>query len=688
MKSAFEKRRERIGLLTVALTGLFGLAAVRIVGLVVFDGPRLDSLARSEHTERLELGAVRGPIVDANGEPLALSALTQSVYARPRLLAASMTRQARARLAAALGLREAQLGERLRTRSPFVFLARHVESAHARAALALGLSGIGAVNEYKRFYPEGNLAAGVVGMAGMDGQGLSGMELQYDRLIRGAPVALDLDHDALGRLIVDNPLDLRQPVPGDRIELTIDDRIQALAESALADEIQKSNAAGGSVIAVDPFSGAIRALANLNARSDPVHSRLHDAAIQDAYEPGSTMKALLVSIALADGAIGAGEKIYCENGRYVVGRRTIHDDGRHEWLDLGGIIEVSSNIGAAKIALRLGAERYYRGLRAFGIGEPTGIDLPGAAAGLLRPPGTWREIDLATHGFGQGIAVTPLQLAMAYAAIANGGLLMRPYVVRAIYDASGRPVLIRSPQIRRRVVTPEVAHQVAMLLRGVVEGSDGTGRLARVDGFAVAGKTGTAQMVNPVTRSYFQNRLVASFIGFLPASDPRLLILVVLRNVGHGHFGGLVAAPVFSTVASGAIRALGIVAPQETPSYETASFVPFDGLKSLFSSKADANTDEATPAAATAAAPGVTPDFRGLSLRRALLLARSRALVVKVRGSGFVRAQEPPAGASARDSLVSLTLGAPPAVKGSDARRTERRLASNRAAVGRRRLLQ
>lgn len=666
MNLAFQKRRTRIGMLTLLLAALFLIAIARLVILVAFDGPRLNSMATSEHTGEVQLAAVRGPILDRNGEPLALSAETSSIYARPRELFAASTAEERAQLAATLGISPAELNSRLHHPAPFVWLARHLPPERAQQAEAAGLEGVGDLTEYKRFYPESNLAASVVGMAGLDGQGLSGVELAYDRLIRGEPLKLRVYHDALGHPILDSPLALRNAEPGARVELTIDAGIQSLAESRLAEQVASSGARAGSAIVLDPWSGEVLAMANVNAGGADLHDRLHNAAIQDAFEPGSTMKGLLGSIALQDGTIDTSRRIWCEDGRFHFGRFTIHDDSPHQWLALPDIIEVSSNIGAAKIALSLGADRYYRGLRAFGIGSRTGMDLPGEADGLLRRESTWREIDLANHGFGQGIAVTPMQLAIAYSAIANGGLVMRPYVVKAVYSPAGAPILVHTPQVMRRALTPAIAHQMNLLLRNVVNGAEGTARRAKVDGFIVAGKTGTAQMVNPATGAYFQNRLVASFVGFLPADDPRLVILVVLYDVGHGHFGGLVAAPVFSAIAAGAVRQLDISAPRP-PGYESASILPLDVLKraeSLVSDDAAASEiadDSALPGSAAAS----LPDFAGLSLRQALALAHQRALNLDVTGSGWVIAQDPPAGAPAGSETVRLTLADDPKIDGA-----------------------
>jgi cell division protein FtsI (penicillin-binding protein 3) len=658
MKTSFKQRRGRIGALTLVLAGLFGFAMIRLVVLVAFDGARLNSLAVNEHSGETKLAAVRGPIVDRNGEPLALSAETRSVYARPHRVLEMSTPEERARLAKILGLRLMELNEKLNTNAPFVWLERRIAPEEALRAEALGIDGIGSLSEYKRFYPGSNLAASVVGLAGMDGQGLSGLELQYDRLARGESVALSFYHDALGHPIFDSPLALKAPEPGAQLELTIDSSIQSLAETELAAEVRDSGAKRGSVIVLDPFSGEVMAMANVGADPDSVHDRLHNPAVQDAFEPGSTMKGILGSIALADHAITLDKQIFCENGRYTIDRRTIHDHSSHGWLNLGGIIEVSSNIGAAKIALTLGSQRYYEGLRAFGIGSRTGIDLPGEAGGQLNKPSGWKEIDLANHGFGQGVAVTPIQLAVAYAAIANGGNIVRPYVVKTARDAEGRALLTHTPDVINRAISPDIAHQMNLLLRNVVMSDGGTAAKARVDGFIVAGKTGTAQMVNPENGTYFQNRHVSSFVGFLPADDPRLLILVVLYDVGHEHFGGLVAAPVFSEIAQGAVRDLNITAPPQP--YDAASVIPLveTGANPAGTTPAAAEVDDYLPVLTGSKLTRATPNFGGLSLRSAIDLARVSKVNVEVHGAGYVVAQEPAAGAPLNHSTIKLTLAA------------------------------
>jgi cell division protein FtsI (penicillin-binding protein 3) len=659
VNETFKQRRLRIGALTLIVAGLFVLAAFRLAVIVLVDGPRLVSLGRSEHSAEMDLAAVRGPIFDRSGKPLALSAETRSIYARPRSLLASSSSLDQARLAEAVGLTAGELHLRLGRAAPFVWLARHLAPARARAVERLGLEGLGVVNEYKRFYPESNLAAAVVGMAGTDGQGLSGVELQYDKLIRGEPLQLHFYHDALGRPILDSPLELTNPEPGARLELTIDSSIQADAENYLAEQVVRSGASRAAAVVLDPFTGEVLALANVGADPAGTSDRLHNTTVQDVFEPGSTMKGLLGAIALEDGVLDTSRTIYCEQGEWQIAGTTIHDDGRYGSLTLGGIIEVSSNIGAAKIALALGRRRFYKGVAAFGLGRKTGIDLPGEAKGLLPPLASWREVELADHGFGQGVAVTPIQLVTAYAAIANGGAVMRPYVVKAAYDVNGQQVLVHTPQALRRAVSPAVAHKMNQLLRGVVNGRDGTAHLAQVADLTVAGKTGTAQMVDPVTGKYYRNRLVASFVGFLPADDPRLVILVVLYDVPRGHFGGLVAAPVFSKIASDAVQLLSVTPAH--PVVEAAGLFPSaSSLPDLIGPSRNSDSGDSLNRAAegegehsalryapldpvdnSSEAGRHVPDFRGLSLRSALALARVHKLALEVSGDGYVMRQEP-----------------------------------------------
>ncbi|HVN90862.1 MAG TPA: penicillin-binding transpeptidase domain-containing protein [Candidatus Binataceae bacterium] len=682
MNGGLKMRRGRIGALTITMGVLFGLVAIRLGFLVLIDGPWLVAKARKEHQGEITLAAVRGSIVDRNGKELALSAKTQSLYAQPAPLIEHSTAAQRARLAAMIGLDADSLEHRLQTKSSFVRLQRNQSDQAARAVDTLGLTGLSHVPEYYRFYPGSGLAAAVVGKAGADGQGLSGVELEYDQLVRGEAAEVHFEHDALGHPILDRPVELQDPRPGDRLQVTIDAAIQTQAENYLADQVKTSGAHAGTAIVLDPFTGEVLAMANATnaATAAADAARLHNSGVQDAFEPGSTLKGLVGAIALDNHVIDTQKQVYVENGQWHFAGKVIHDDTPRAWLNLGSIIEISSNIGAGKIALSLGAKRLDAGLEAFGIGHKTGIDLPGEGNGLLRPASSWLPIELADHGFGQGLAVTPIQLATAYAAIANGGVVMRPYVLQAAYDADGREILRHTPQVLRRAITPETAHTMNVLLRGVVNGHEGTGRLAQVADFTVAGKTGTAQMVNPANGRYYQSRLVSSFVGFVPAGDPRLVILVVLYDVSHGHFGGLFAAPVFSAIASSALQHLEV--QPERPAVETASILPFGGG----SSAPAIDTYEASSQSMPVDAPSTpisgrafTPNFLGMSLRGSLALARAEHLNAEVQGTGYVVAQKPAPGASRKSNII-LKLSQDPIIADQSKRLPEQKPTRRSAA--------
>ena len=323
-----------------------------------------------------------------------------------------------------------------------------------------------------------------------------------------------------------------------------------------------------------------------------------------------------------------GELFFCEHGRFQAGGRTIHDAHPYGWLSFAEVIQFSSNIGATKVGERLGRDRYHRYLRAFGFGNRTGIELPGETPGIMRPVESWSRIDLATLSFGQGVSVTPLQMATAFAAIANGGTLLRPYVVRRIVAPGGEVVLENEPTAVRRVISTRSARTTTELLRRVVEEEGGTGTKARLEEFPVAGKTGTAQKVDPTTGGYSSKR-IGSFAGFVPADEPRAVILVLIDEPSTSSYGGVVAAPVFRAIAAAVLKRLGVEPPAPTVVARAPGAVPA--------------TPRAKPASREAATPAnaETPSFLGLSLREALARAQASGWQVRVTGTGYVAAQEP-----------------------------------------------
>ena len=617
-------------------TVLFALVALRALDLAVLRGPALARLAAMQHHQRIELLPHRGPIVDRSGDPLALSVDVPSIYVRPRELRAAGADARLPALATALHMPPRALRAKLASSQPFVWLKRQALPREAETVARLELRGVYTVTEGRRFYPHGNLAAHVLGFVGVDSQGLEGLEQRYDRVIRGEAQYLEFDRDARGREMFTGGVGAA-PDQGNRLELTLDAAIQEATERELQSGVAAARAVGGAAVVLDPATGEVLALANVptynpNEPGDAADKRWRDRvrnrAITDPYEPGSTFKAVLAAAAIEEHLVTPGELFFCEHGRFQAGGRTIHDAHPYGWLSFAEVIQFSSNIGATKVGERLGRDRYHRYLRAFGFGNRTGIELPGETPGIMRPVESWSRIDLATLSFGQGVSVTPLQMSTAFAAIANGGTLLRPYVVRRIVAPGGEVVLENEPTAVRRVISTRSARTTTELLRRVVEEEGGTGTKARLEEFPVAGKTGTAQKVDPTTGGYSSKR-IGSFAGFVPADEPRAVILVLIDEPSTSSYGGVVAAPVFRAIAAAVLKRLGVEPPAPTVVARAPGAVPA--------------TPRAKPASREAATPAnaETPSFLGLSLREALARAQASGWQVRVTGTGYVAAQEP-----------------------------------------------
>ncbi len=536
----------------------------RLISLHVVQAGALEQIAERQQLGYMILDPSRGRILDRSGRPLAINVESHSVYAAPSRIADPKA-FARA-VAPALRMRPDEVVARLNAGRHFAWLSRKVRPSVAEAVRSLGLDGqIGLLPEPRREYPNGVLAAHIMGFAGIDNQGLAGAELALDASLRGRPGRAIVGRDAIGRPRFETRTIVRRPVDGADALLTVDQVIQHVAERELARALEATRAAWGTVVVMDPGTGEILAMAVAPAFNPNAVDRsgLPDAsnrAISSIYEPGSTFKIILLAAALEAGAVGRQE-VFISNGELkVAGGHTIREarGKRYPRQTLTDILVNSSNVGAAMVASRLGRTRYHELILRFGFGEPTGIDLPGEAAGLVPAPADWLGPGLETIGFGQGISVTPLQLLVAGAALANEGVLVRPHVLRAIRDPSGRALEVTVPAQGRRAVSAEVARSLMEMMEESVR--RGSGTLARVEGYRVAGKTGTAQKPSP-SGGYLPDSYVASFIGLVPAERPRLAILVVLDEPRGQYFGGIVAAPVFQAVASRALWHLRVPPP-------------------------------------------------------------------------------------------------------------------------------
>ncbi|MCP9476291.1 MAG: penicillin-binding protein 2, partial [Nitrospira sp.] len=539
----------------------FGVVLSRLITLQVLQAAELTAKADRQHQTTVSIEGVRGAIVDRHGKVLAMNLEVPSVYGVPTVLD-SPARTAR-ELAPLLHVRREELERKLSRQRGFVWLARKVDPDRRHLVERVSsMEGVGVKMEGRRFYPKGPLLSHVLGFAGMDGEGLEGIERRYEKELRGEKRAIVLQKDARGRAVFPKGLSEEPaPAPGHQLVLTIDEVIQYIAEKELEEAVARSRAKSGTVIVLDPGSGALLALAvsprfNPNAIAGLDPDRWRNRAVADAYEPGSTMKAILAAAAIEEGVMTPTTLVYGEQGRLAVSNTVIHDHEKLGWMSFAQVVQKSSNIGAAKVGMALGEERLYRYLRTFGFGERTEIDLPGETAGLLKNPKEWGKRTAASVSMGQEIGVTPIQMVSAMAAIANGGILMKPYVVSEIRDAHGRVIKRVLPSAKRRVISPETARIVTSILEGVV--TDGTGSKAAIDGFRVAGKTGTAQKIDPRTRAYSTSQFVSSFAGYVPAENPKLAMIVVIDEPSGEAWGGTVAAPVFRRVGEQILKYWGI----------------------------------------------------------------------------------------------------------------------------------
>lgn len=516
------------------------------------------------YRQEIEVQAKRGNIYDRSGAELAVSVDLDSFFVDPLALrnnGLDPVASIRA-LAKVLEVEPEPLIERLNGKRRFIWVKRRVTPAESEAVAALGLlgKGVGARKEPRRYYPNLSTAAHVLGFTDDQGRGVEGLERAFDTRLRGATDKVSAIFDARGGVVFSEELVDGQSAQGHHLTLTIDREIQVIAERELELGVRAAEARAGHVVVMDPMTGEILALANYptfnpNAPGGAEPATRRNRAVTDRFEPGSVVKTFTIASALAARAIGPSQQIDCENGAMRIAGAVIHDTHRHEKLTPSEILVHSSNIGTAKIGAALGRPGLYRGLRQFGFGARTDIELPSETEGVLRHYKGWYEADAATVAFGQGMSATNLQLVTAMSAIANGGKLNKPYIVARVSDVEGKVVEQVAPTVRRQVVSPSVARTVTEMLTAVT-GPEGTGRAAAMEGYLVAGKTGTAQK-SDARGGYANNQWIATFAGFVPAERPRLAISVVIDEPVIEHYGGVVAGPVFRRIAAEALRHMG-----------------------------------------------------------------------------------------------------------------------------------
>ncbi|HSD87659.1 MAG TPA: penicillin-binding transpeptidase domain-containing protein [Kofleriaceae bacterium] len=646
----------------VVTVGLVGVA-MKAWALQVDDGDKYRQLAERQHALRLDIPAPRGEVLDRLGRPLAISADADSVWANPREVR-DVTGTAE-KLAQILGEDAGVLEAKLAGDRRFVWLDRHIAPEVAKAVRDAKLPGIEVAREPRRWYPAKTVAGPVIGRADIDSNGLDGIELSMNDLLKGKRGVIQAIRDARGRRMLANGIDQAEGVPGATVKLSLDQSIQAISEAALADAVTTNKAKSGVAVVLDVETGRVLALASYPTY-DPNSGHMPHGArnkpVTDSFEAGSVMKVFSVAAALEAGVV-TPQSGFSIGSAFKVGPKSITDVHSFPYLTVSEIIKHSSNIGAAKVSLRLGAQKLYEGYKRFGFGARTGIELPGEQVGMLRKGDTWREVELATMSYGYGLTVTPLQIAAALAAIGNHGVYHAPRIVDYVVDGDGT-IIYRGVGEEHRALSQKVADEMLPILASVFDkGPDGgTAKGIDVPGFECGGKTGTAYKYDPATHHYATDRYLASFAGLAPIDHPRLAIVVQVDEPSAGnHYGGTVSAPAFATIASESLRYLGVPgAPLIPTDKEGRPLVmldptgrPLRGPQGNYIPVPQANKPKPapkptpTPVVVTAPqdvdpAPAVSeiPDFTGMGVSRALDEARKHHLEVEMTGTGQVVEQE------------------------------------------------
>lgn len=537
---------------------LLSLLLIRVIYIQVAKAYNLALLAKKQHTAVIELRPKRGTVYDRNFSPLAVSLNLDSVFANPREI--KDKRGASRKLAAAMGLGEQFVYDRVCRDKGFIWLKRKISPAESEKVKALKIKGVEFIKEPKRVYPNNSLASQIVGYAGTDDRGLEGLELKYDEYLKGSPGFRAMLRDARRRPIASFEYEYYPSIDGLDLVLTIDDVIQHIAERELDWAVEKYHPIGACIIVMEPKTGDILAMSSrptfdLNNFRTVNAEKKRNRAVTDMYEPGSIFKIVTASAALEEKIAGLKDRFYCENGAWKhAGGKVLHDHKPHGWLTFRQVIEKSSNIGTVKVGIKLGADNLYEYIKKFGFGEITGIELPGEIPGFIRPPSKWSGTSIYAIPMGQEVAVSPLQMACAMSVIANGGKLMKPRVIQYIQDKHGELIREYPVTVSRQVLSEGTSATMRDILSGVVE--DGTGQLARVEGYDVGGKTGTSQKIENGT--YSHSKFIGSFVGFAPVKNPRVVVVVMLDQPHPLYYGGVVAAPVFSRVVRDTLRYMDI----------------------------------------------------------------------------------------------------------------------------------
>ncbi len=605
------KGKWKFYLATIFITGLFVALGYRSFEIQVLQSDKFSAGAKKQHSRVYKMPPVRGTLYDRNKKPLATSVWATSIYVNPKKVK-DPDKLARA-ISKPLGLSRKKLLKATRSEKPFVWIKRGEDSETAKKIEAMSISGVGFAEEPKRIYPNGSLLGQALGFTNIDLKGVEGLEYGFEKTLAGKPATVRVRTDGRGNRISNILLNAKeQSTKGNDVLLTVDSNIQHITETALEKGLREMKADRGAALLMNPQTGEILAMASYpffdpNRFDEFSQETRKNLPVWMSFEPGSTLKVFLAATLLEEKMGDENTEYDCENGKQRIGSNVIKDvHGGHGILTVSETITYSSNICAWKMGKTLGKKKLHDSLRNFGFGKTVGVDLPGEASGKIQNLRNWGDIELATISFGQGISVTAIQLATALSSIANGGYLMKPYIVKKIVSPEGKVLLEKNPEVLKRVVSYDTASKITTILEQVVE--NGTGKNARISGYRVAGKTGTAQMANPETGTYYKSRYLSSFIGFAPADDPRLALVVIAENPRKHTYGGVVAAPIFKSITEKVLFYMHIP-PREERIEET-----------------------------------VMPDMANKSARAVMKWAEQEEISVRFIGSGYVVSQHPPSG--------------------------------------------
>lgn len=606
--------------------------------------PRLGELKKKQFETLLTIQSRRGAIFDREGRELAVTVASYSLFADPKII--KEPRRLAHRLGKLLGADGRVIYSKIKDRDRrFVWIRRHLSRDQKDTIAQWRERGLGFIEEPRRMYPNNSLLAAGLGFVGSEGQGLEGLELQYEKYLKGKNIRVHLGRDARGRPLLENGNFYDRVPDGYNVHLTIDNQFQYLLERELESAQEQYEADSAVGVVLDARTAEVLALAqtpgfNLNQAKQYSQAIRRSRTATDAFEPGSTLKTFVMAAALRHKIAQPNTLIDCEGGKLQIGKKTIREaDQTHQFgkLTLTEILAYSSNVGTAKLALMVGQEHLHQTLRDFGFGEPTRIDLPGEAGGILHGL-PWNKHLLANISFGHGVSVTPIQVAAAYAAIANGGVWRQPRLVSKIVSEDTNEVADLPAPAERRVLSQDEAATLTLMLTNVTATS-GTGVNARIIGFPVAGKTGTAQKVNLEKGGYFKDAYISSFAGFVPANDPRFVIYIAVDNPRGKYYGAQVAAPVFSRLGSFMVRQIGL--PPVLISEENIMAAKTKPTSHQLRQEQALNLVEESVAMGE---PGRAPDFAGLTLREVVRRIRGTDLKIRFQGAGVVASSRPAAG--------------------------------------------